>query len=45
MMAFSFLKKTISIAASGLVVLSLAACHGIGKGAIGALRKIAGSWF
>lgn len=29
MMAFSFLKKTISIAASGLVVLSLAACHGI----------------
>lgn len=29
MMAFSFLKKTISIAASGLVALSLAACHGI----------------
>ena len=28
-MAFSFLKKTISIAASGLVALSLAACHGI----------------
>lgn len=29
MMAFSFLKKTISIAASGLVALSLTACHGI----------------
>lgn len=28
-MAFSFLKKSISIAASGLVALSLAACHGI----------------